>query len=75
MCDCIFFAKKTLIELFSLENWSKVYLNEKRHKQVSLERYNMRNIYPVTSLDFITYKTNNLSLEKNKSAIVSAESI
>lgn len=37
----------------SWENWSEVYLNKKYNKRASLERWGLRNLHSVETLDHI----------------------
>lgn len=42
-----------MTEPLSWENWSKVYLNKKNKKRASLERWGLRNLHSVATLDYI----------------------
>ncbi|HEI8901372.1 TPA: lysogenic conversion protein [Proteus mirabilis] len=45
-----------MIEPLSWKNWERVYLNKKNNKRASLERYGLRNLHTVASLNFIVLK-------------------
>ncbi|MNG89082.1 hypothetical protein D3C79_479370 [compost metagenome] len=64
-----------MIEPFSWENWRKVYLHKKNKKRASLERYGLRNIHSIASLDVIVSKVNDLYLENKEEAFVNAISV
>ncbi len=42
-----------MTEPLSWESWSKVYLNKKHKKRASLERWGLRNLHSVETLDHI----------------------
>ncbi|EHG7892195.1 lysogenic conversion protein [Citrobacter braakii] len=60
---------------FSWENWRKVYTHKKNKKRASLERYGLRNLHSVASLDMIVSKVNDLYLENNQEVFVNASSV
>lgn len=51
-----------MAEPFSWENWRKVYLH-KKIKRASLERYGLRNLHSIASLDLIVSKVHELYLK------------
>jgi hypothetical protein len=66
---------KIMTEPLGWENWSKVYLNKKNKKRASLERYGLRNLHTVASLDFIVSKVESLYFNNMPGVSVSASSI
>ncbi|ANZ05811.1 lysogenic conversion protein [Raoultella ornithinolytica] len=64
-----------MIEPFSWENWNQVYLHKKNKKRASLERYGLRNLHSVASLDFIISKVHELYLKNQQEVAVNAESV
>ncbi|EFB9440875.1 lysogenic conversion protein [Escherichia coli] len=64
-----------MIEPFSWENWKQVYLHKKNKKRVSLERYGLRSLHSVASLDLIVSKVHELYLKKQQEVAVNAKSV
>ncbi|CAH6332970.1 hypothetical protein [Pantoea agglomerans] len=59
----------------SWENWSKVYLNKKHNKRASLERWGLRNLHSVETLDHIVSEVKKIYLNNNPHIKVSANSV
>ncbi|MEX9967297.1 lysogenic conversion protein [Providencia stuartii] len=64
-----------MIDPFSWESWGKVYLHKKDKKRASLERYGLRNLHSVASLDFIVSKVNELYSRNKKDVVINVESV
>lgn len=64
-----------MTEPFSWENWSQIYLNKKNKKRAALERYGLRNLHSIASLDFIVSKVHELYLNNMQGVCISAKSI
>jgi len=64
-----------MAEPLSWENWSKVYLNKKHKKRASLERWGLRNLHSVETLDHIVSEVKKKYLNNNPYINVSANSV
>lgn len=64
-----------MAEPFSWESWRKVYINKKNKKRASLERYGLRNLHSVASMDMIISKVNDLYLENKQEVFINASSV
>lgn len=64
-----------MAEPFSWGNWRKVYLHKKNKKRASLERYGLRNLHSVASLDLIVSKVHELYLKNKQEVVVNAKSV
>lgn len=64
-----------MAEPLSWENWSKVYLNKKHKKRASLERWGLRNLHSVETLDHIVSEVKKTYLNNNPYINVSANSV
>lgn len=64
-----------MTEPLSWENWSKVYLNKKHKKRASLERWGLRNLHSVETLDHIVSEVKRKYLKNNPYINVSANSV
>lgn len=64
-----------MTEPLSWENWSKVYLNKKHKKRASLERWGLRNLHSVETLDHIVSEVKKKYLYNNPYINVSANSV
>ncbi len=59
----------------SWENWSEVYLNKKYNKRASLERWGLRNLHSVETLDHIVSEVKKKYLNNNPHIKVTANSV
>ncbi|WP_054688258.1 hypothetical protein [Pantoea stewartii] len=59
----------------SWESWKKVYLNKKKNKRASLERWGLRNLHSVENLDHIVSEVKKTYLNNNPNVKVSANSV
>lgn len=59
----------------SWENWKKVYLNKKKNKRASLERWGLRNLHSVKNLDHIVSEVKKTYLNNNPHIKVTANSV
>ncbi|RQN05216.1 lysogenic conversion protein [Pantoea ananatis] len=59
----------------SWENWSEVYLNKKYNKRASLERWGLRNLHSVETLDHIVSQVKKKYLNNNPHIKVTANSV
>lgn len=64
-----------MTEPLSWENWSKVYLNKKHKKRASLERWGLRNLHSVETLDHIVSEVKKECLKNNLYINVSVNSV
>jgi len=64
-----------MAEPLSWESWSKVYLNKKHKKRASLERWGLRNLHSVETLDHIVSEVKKRYLNNNPYINVSANSV
>lgn len=64
-----------MIEPFGWDKWNQVYLHKKNKKRASLERYGLRNLHSVASLDFIVSKVHETYSKKSENVSVNAKSV